>query len=126
MKIEFNSEFTQEGQEKNINFVSPVEISEYEGATVYEFSEPSKEHLSRIEINSNSNEVLIITDSMTMILKLNEEVENAIALGQGKFFLKSLLNKLEHNDSESFFAYVLKDTSGNELACFKITLKIFE
>lgn len=123
MKIRFRSEI-KNGEELNeIDFTSSVEISKMNDFIVYEFLEPQNNIMNRIEVSSNI--VNIFAGPSTIVLSLNELIQNDYYTEAGVVMFDSKMNKLEISDNLIEFNYELGQIN-NLFGKFKIKLEISE
>ena len=124
MKITFKSTIKNEGNEPNhIEFVAPVIISENDGFKIYEFVEPQNNIMNRIEVKDTI--VNIFAGPSTIVLSLNELVQNEYYTNAGAVLFDSDLKSLDIKENEIKFKYSLGQLN-NPFGEFEIQLKIEE
>lgn len=125
MKITFKSTILNNGSEepKVIEFTAPVEISEENGFKVYEFEEPQNKVMNRIEVKDTI--VNIFAGPSTIVLSLNELVQNDYYTEAGSVLFDSELKKLSIEENKVLMEYELGQLN-NPFGKFKIELFISE
>lgn len=121
MKITFKSTINHNDEDKVIEFTSPVEISKMEGFDVYEFLEPQNNVMNRIEVSSNV--VNIFAGPSTIILMLNELIQNDYQTPQGNIMFDSEMTKLVNKNGYIAMDYTLGQIN-NPFGKYKIELTI--
>ena len=106
MIINFKSKIDNNGVKNEIKFSSKVEISKYQVFDVFEFKEPSKNEMNRIEISDNK--INIISGPSTIELELGNKIEIVYQIqNTGQINLHTMLHKLERDNNKVFFEYSL-------------------
>jgi hypothetical protein len=103
MKIIFKSIATLEKEKKIIEFQAPVKIINENNMKIFEFREPSKNIMNRIEISKKK--VNIFAGPSTINLEINKMILNEYETIVGIIMFESFLKKIifKKNDIKIFY-----------------------
>ena len=122
MTITFKSTIKRENEEDTvIEFEAPVEITTMAEYSVYEFLEPQNKVMNRIEVSPQR--VNIFAGPSTVILVLNELIQNDYFTPQGTIMFDSELKELNIEKDKIHLQYTLGQLN-NPFGNFHINLKI--
>ena len=124
MKITFKSIVKQNDNENVIEFTSELTLSEWDGFKVYEFKEPSRGEMNRIEIKDKF--VNIFAGPSTFNLELDKTVVNNYQVaGMDQVIpLVALLNSVTKLDGDDYTFNYSMYNNGNEIGNYEITLNV--
>ncbi|MCK5867443.1 MAG: DUF1934 family protein [Mycoplasmataceae bacterium] len=122
MIITFKSTIKRENEEDTIiEFEAPVEITKMNEYNVYEFLEPQNKIMNRIEVSEKR--VNIFAGPSTVILVLNELIQNDYYTQEGTIMFDSEMKELKIEKETIDFSYTLGQLN-NPFGEFNINLKI--
>ncbi len=121
-KITFISNINHNGDTQEISFEAAVDITSYEGFTVYEFKEPNMNVMNRIEIAPDYAN--IFAGPSTINLELNKTIAIQYETPQGILLLDSHLEEMDCSDENNVkFQYTLSQQD-QIVGRYNIELKI--